>query len=204
VAWVALLAGLAEERGRRLRAARLLERRGSRRRRAEAPAGPGRREFLRAAVVGVGALFLGATSSLLSGQPIAATAGPRARAAGQRDPVAPGPGAAPSGSAPAGDVVASLQSVPVGGAVPFDDPAAGPAILCRLGADRVAAFSRVCTHAGCLVDYDRQTRLLFCPCHGAEFDPSNHAAPVAGPAPVSLQAIAVRIDRASGQVVASS
>ena len=72
------------------------------------------------------------------------------------------------------------------------------------GQDRVAAFSRVCTHAGCLVGFDSSSHLLVCPCHGAEFDPLHHAAPVAGPASVPLESIPVRIDRSTGQVIAAT
>jgi len=93
--------------------------------------------------------------------------------------------------------------VPVGGAVPFHDPSKGPAVLCRLGTDKVAAYSRVCTHAGCLVDFDQQSGVLFCPCHGAEFDPSRGAQVIGGPAPVPLPAIPVTIDHRTGEVLAT-
>jgi thiosulfate dehydrogenase [quinone] large subunit len=101
-------------------------------------------------------------------------------------------------------VVASLDQIPVGGAIPFDDPSVGPAVLCRLGTDQVSAYSRICTHAGCLVGYDPSARLLVCPCHGAEFDPSRGAEPVAGPAPTPLTRVAVTLDRSTGQIFAAS
>jgi thiosulfate dehydrogenase [quinone] large subunit len=90
----------------------------------------------------------------------------------------------------------------VGGAIPFDDPAMGPSVLCRLGTDRVAAFSRICTHAGCEVGYDASAHLLVCPCHGAAFDPADGARVVGGPAPSPLPRVPVRID-AAGDVVAT-
>ena len=60
----------------------------------------------------------------------------------------------PSAPAPSGTPIAALDRIPVGGAIGFQDPHAGPAILVRTGPRSVAAFSRVCTHAGCLVGYD--------------------------------------------------
>ena len=68
-------------------------------------------------------------------------------------------------------------------------------------ASGVYAMSAVCTHAGCLVGYDQQARLLVCPCHGAEFDPAHGAAPITGPAPTALPRIPVAIDRQTGKVV---
>ncbi len=32
------------------------------------------------------------------------------------------------------------------------------------------ALSRVCTHLGCLVDYDKNRKRLQCPCHAGVFD----------------------------------
>lgn len=100
-----------------------------------------------------------------------------------------------------GKTIASLDNLPVGGAVPFNGPGGEPCALFRLGQTDVAAFSRVCTHAGCLVGYDSSSHLLVCPCHGAEFDPSQGAAPVAGPAPTPLPSVRVVVDHSSGTIV---
>jgi thiosulfate dehydrogenase [quinone] large subunit len=75
-------------------------------------------------------------------------------------------------------------------------------MLIRLSAHRVVGFSRVCTHAGCLVQYDSNARVLVCPCHGAEFDPAHGAQPISGPALTALPAVNVVIDRATGEVIA--
>jgi len=43
-----------------------------------------------------------------------------------------------------------------------------------------AAYSKVCTHAGCMVS-DREADTLVCPCHFGKFDPTAGAAVVGGP-----------------------
>ena len=41
-------------------------------------------------------------------------------------------------------------------------------------------------------------------CHGAEFDPSHGARPIAGPAPTPLERIPVAIDQSTGNLVVTS
>jgi thiosulfate dehydrogenase [quinone] large subunit len=60
------------------------------------------------------------------------------------------------------------------------------------------AYSAVCTHAGCTVAYDSGTRLLACPCHGAEFDPARDAAAVSGPANTPLPTITLQVGTDGG------
>jgi len=198
VAWAAYLTGLVEAERRRASARRT---HGTRRQRF----GPddselSRRQFLRGGLVGCAALFIGAVAFGTEGKESAAADPPAAGAA-----LSPSPSLGrhrSSPHAPTGTPIAQLDRLPVGGSATFQDPASGPAILLRLGEDRVAAFSRVCTHAGCLVNYDQGAGLLVCPCHGAEFDPARKAQPVAGPAPTALPQIHVVIDQSSGTVFA--
>jgi thiosulfate dehydrogenase [quinone] large subunit len=199
VAWAAYLAGLVEIH-RRIRVAPIV---GTRRQRAAAlEGGLGRREFLRGAFVGMGTLILGAASTTFAGSPTRTT-----QSLPTQSP-SPSPSHRTRHSKPAtqiqGTPIASTDSVPVGGVVPFDDATQGPAILVRLSQDQVAAYSRSCTHAGCLVDYDQPSGLLVCPCHGAEFDPAHGAQVVVGPAPTPLPSIPVAIDRSTGTIVAKS
>jgi len=198
VAWLAFLVGEIEvER----EAARALTLHGTRRQRAALhQAGMGRREFLRAALLGVGTVVVGAAASAF-GQTTRPAAG-LARSPSTGPTPALGHEVKPS--TPTGIPVAKLSDVPIGGAVSFHDPGQGPGVLVRLAKERVSAFSRVCTHAGCLVEYDQQQRILFCPCHGAEFDPTQGGQVIAGPAPAPLAAIQVAIDRSTGEVVAAS
>jgi len=195
VAWAAYLAGLLQNRKEATRAALVAQKRGSRRQRADAAKGIGRREFLRAGLVAAGAALLGAVAFGAEGHETVAADPAKALT---RSP-------SPTSTSPSvqGTPITSLDKVPIGGSVDFTDPAQGPSVLVRLSRNRVQAYSRVCTHAGCLVDYDSQARLLVCPCHGAEFDPAHGAQPIAGPAPSPLTQIPVAIDR-SGTVVATS
>jgi thiosulfate dehydrogenase [quinone] large subunit len=175
---------------------------------------PGRRDVLRGAMVGTATLFLGgvaAAASRLRDTPSDGLAGsaaaplhstrshPTARPS-PRTARSPGMTGVP-GPSPKGHEIIGLDRIPIGEAVGFSGPGGEPAVLVRLAPHNVVAFSRICTHAGCEVGYDAGARLLVCPCHGAEFDPSRKARPVAGPAPSPLQGIRVVIDPATQAVM---
>ncbi|MFB6184343.1 MAG: ubiquinol-cytochrome c reductase iron-sulfur subunit, partial [Haloarculaceae archaeon] len=48
-----------------------------------------------------------------------------------------------------------------------------------------AAYSKVCTHAGCMVS-NREDSIFVCPCHFGKFDPARGARVVGGPPPRPL------------------
>src|SRR6185312_9913249 len=48
----------------------------------------------------------------------------------------------------------------------------------------VRAFSTVCPHLGCSVDYDDRARAFICPCHGSSFDLEGRR--LSGPSPRGL------------------
>ncbi len=171
-----------------------------------------RRVALQVATVGLGALALDGVARMFRGAPARVDAiAPAIRRSPASHPSATAPSTPTAGGttapaqpssppAPAGTVIANLSQLPVGKAVAFSAPGVGPAVLLRLANDGVLAYSRICTHAGCVVGYDPASRLLICPCHGAEFDPSRGAEPVAGPASAPLQRIDVVVD-GSGRVL---
>ncbi|MGA2192192.1 MAG: Rieske (2Fe-2S) protein [Nitrospirota bacterium] len=55
----------------------------------------------------------------------------------------------------------------------------------------LTAFSAVCSHLGCIVDYNHTRREFICPCHGGRYDIGGN--PVAGPPPAPLKRLPVRL-----------
>lgn len=61
-------------------------------------------------------------------------------------------------------------------------------------ADGVVAYSGVCSHTGCdVTDWIAAAQHFKCPCHESEFDPSDAARVVSGPAPWQLAALPLKI-----------
>jgi thiosulfate dehydrogenase [quinone] large subunit len=206
VAWLALMGGIWElERQRtRERPRSVAQRLGS----------VDRRQVLRGGAVAGAALVLAAVTNVFA-SPLTTSSDSAAGAGlgggggdGSASSMRPSPSAPTTPStptAPAGKTIATLDRLPVGKAIGFTAPGIGPAALVRLADGSVAAYSRVCTHAGCLVGYNPQAQLLVCPCHGAEFDPSQDAQPVPGsPTSTPLQMIRVVVDKATGDVILPS
>jgi len=72
----------------------------------------------------------------------------------------------------------------------FTDVVLGGAWLVRRG-DQVTAWSTVCPHAGCAVDWDPARACFACPCHDSRF--GLDGARQAGPAPRGLDPLAARV-----------
>ncbi|MGZ4132947.1 MAG: QcrA and Rieske domain-containing protein, partial [Actinomycetota bacterium] len=169
-----------------------------------------RREFLRGTLVAGMTFAVAVASKALAGpfsQPLrsGSLGATGSRASGATGSSAGGSsgstGAGGAGTSSGARTITTLDRLPVGQAIGFTAPGVGPAVLVRLANDTVVAYSRICTHAGCLVGYDTNNRILICPCHGAEFDPAHDATPIAGPAPTALQRINVVIDQRSRKVI---
>ena len=70
--------------------------------------------------------------------------------------------------------------------------------------DGIVAYSKVCTHVGCPVAlYEQQTHHLLCPCHQSQFDVTNGAAVIFGPAARPLPQLPITVDD-EGYLVAQS
>jgi Rieske Fe-S protein len=73
----------------------------------------------------------------------------------------------------------------------FTDVTLGAAWLVRRG-EKVQAFSTVCPHAGCAVDWEPEAGQFRCPCHASVFSPEG--ACVSGPAPRGLDPLACTVE----------
>ena len=83
----------------------------------------------------------------------------------------------------------AASRVPVGSAAAFVDPGTGdPAFVVQPTTGHYGAFSAICTHRGCQVEYAAGQDEFVCPCHGAAFSASTGGV-LQGPAHRPLPAI---------------
>lgn len=75
-------------------------------------------------------------------------------------------------------VTFKLAEIPDGGAK-FFDLNGSAAVLIKPKGGTVAAFSAVCTHMGCIVQWQKDQNQFLCPCHGGQF--SSDGVVVGGP-----------------------
>ncbi|HEX9880294.1 MAG TPA: Rieske (2Fe-2S) protein [Candidatus Binatia bacterium] len=66
-----------------------------------------------------------------------------------------------------------------------------PAILIRTPAGEIRAFSAVCTHLACIVQYRADLSHIWCACHNGHFD--LHGKNIAGPPPKPLEEYTVNV-----------
>jgi len=97
-------------------------------------------------------------------------------------------------------LVANASNIPVNQSLDLSDPTYGPVILIHLDNGKFVAYSSICTHAGCQVQFDPSMKDIVCPCHGAVYDPNNNAQVLGGPAPYPLQSVPVQYDASTGNV----
>ena len=98
--------------------------------------------------------------------------------------------------------IASLDDVPVGGALTFSYPSEhDPCVLVR-AADRVlVAYGQKCTHLSCAVRPRVDEGMLQCPCHEGSFDLVS-GRPLAGPPRRPLSR--VRLEVRQGEIFATA
>ena len=88
-----------------------------------------------------------------------------------------------SGSGAAARVVIPEKDVPEGEAK-FFEFAGSSAVLVRKRGGGLVALSAVCTHLGCIVQWEKDRQDFLCPCHGGHYTPDG--AVTAGPPPKPL------------------
>jgi thiosulfate dehydrogenase [quinone] large subunit len=103
-----------------------------------------------------------------------------------------------------GQLLANASNIPENQALTFNDPALGPIVLIHLDNGHFVAYSTICTHAGCQVQFNPSAKDLVCPCHGAVYDPYNNAQVLAGPAPYPLQSIPIQYNPSTGNIYLTS
>jgi thiosulfate dehydrogenase [quinone] large subunit len=100
--------------------------------------------------------------------------------------------AGPSGNPSAGGkTIATAAAVDAAGGVGFTDASGDPAYVVQTAAGQYAAFSAICTHAGCTVAFLKSTEQFQCPCHGGLYDAKTGKV-LSGPPPRPLPPIAVK------------
>jgi cytochrome b6-f complex iron-sulfur subunit len=97
----------------------------------------------------------------------------------------------PAKEAGAGRLVLSKKEIPAGEGkdVVFNDT---PVVVINRPDKGYVALSRVCTHLGCLVEYQKDKKRLLCPCHAGTFDLAGNV--VSGPPPKSLQQYPLKVE----------
>lgn len=73
------------------------------------------------------------------------------------------------------------------------DPAKLSAETAARSVNGIVAYSGVCSHTGCdVTDWNSEMKRFQCPCHESQFDPSDGARVVGGPAPWQLAALPLK------------
>ena len=94
----------------------------------------------------------------------------------------------PASAAQATPVEIPLAELPVGASKQITY-AGAPALVTR-SQDGVLALSLVCTHLGCIVQWQSAQRQFHCPCHDGLFDEFGDV--VSGPPPLPLERLTVK------------
>src|SRR3989337_1842210 len=65
--------------------------------------------------------------------------------------------------------IGSEEDFPIGKGKVVKGAGGKPTIVVRTAAG-FSALSAICTHLGCIVEWQEDKQQIFCPCHGAAFD----------------------------------
>jgi Rieske Fe-S protein len=97
-------------------------------------------------------------------------------------------------------IIGNAANIPPNQSITYNDPSLGPILLIHLDNGQFVAYSSICTHAGCQVQFDPSGKEIICPCHGATYDPYNNAQVTGGPAPSPLQKIPIQYNSSTGNI----
>jgi cytochrome b6-f complex iron-sulfur subunit len=99
-----------------------------------------------------------------------------------------------TGIAAGKQLVISKAEIPAGGAkeIIFNNT---PAVIINRPEKGFIVLSRVCTHLGCLVDYQEAKGRLLCPCHAGTYDLDGSV--TGGPPPKPLPKFPFKVERDS-------
>lgn len=77
-----------------------------------------------------------------------------------------------------------------GKVVPVNDK---PVIVVNTAQGGLKAYSAICTHLGCIVEWDQARQFILCPCHDGRFNAVNGAI-ISGPQPAPLPELALTVE----------
>ncbi|MBI4788226.1 MAG: Rieske (2Fe-2S) protein [Chloroflexi bacterium] len=89
-------------------------------------------------------------------------------------------------------LVGPAKDLPVGQAkvLPVNDK---PVIVVNTAQGGIKAFSAICTHLGCVVEWHQSKQYILCPCHDGRFNAVTGAV-ISGPPPSALPAVRVSVE----------
>lgn len=89
-------------------------------------------------------------------------------------------------------LVGPLSDIPPGQAevLPVNEK---PVIVVHTQDGQIRAFSAICTHLGCVVEWEEQRQFILCPCHDGRFNALTGAV-ISGPPPSPLPAVDVVVE----------
>lgn len=88
--------------------------------------------------------------------------------------------------------VGTTADFPVGQGkiVPVNDKAV---IVVNTSQGGLKSFSAICTHLGCIVEWDQARQFILCPCHDGRFNPLNGMV-ISGPPPAPLPPLKLTVE----------
>ncbi len=68
-----------------------------------------------------------------------------------------------------------------------------PVLILNTEKGGLKAFSAICTHLGCITEWDQSRQFILCPCHDGRFNPVNGAV-ISGPPPSPLPQLPLAVE----------